>query len=60
MTLRVKSMKNKDIMKVIVITVIIMIIKTIPIMIIIVKYVQSVRQNKKCSNKSNSCPLKTE
>ena len=43
MTLRVKSMKNKDIMKVIVITIIIMIIKTIPIMIIIVKYVQSVR-----------------
>ena len=43
MTLRVKSMKNKDIMKVIVITIIIMIIKTIPIMIITVKYVQSVR-----------------
>ena len=60
MTLSVKSMKNEDIMKVIVIitTIIIMIIITI-IMIITVKYAQSVKWNKKCSNKSNSCLLKT-
>ena len=59
MTLSVKSMENEDIMKVIVIITTTIIMTITIIMIITVKYAQSVKWNKKCSNKSNSCLLKT-